>query len=921
MPELAKAYDPTPVQEKLYSRWMDSGLYHAQPTSPKPKYAIVIPPPNVTGVLTLGHVLNNTIQDILCRRARLQGHEVLWLPGTDHAGLATQTAVEKALRKPEALPPTVRKCLTEKSHLWDASANKPRIPLTKHHIPREDLLELIWSWTRDRGGVIIQQLKKLGCSCDWQRERFTMDADYARAVQQAFVELYERGYIYRGKRMVNWCPASLTAISDEEVIPTAQKSILYTMRYEIVEHPGQFVEIATTRPETLMGDTAVAVNPRDPRYTHLIGKHVWRPFPRAKIPIVADEHVDFEFGTGVLKVTPAHDRADFDIGLRHHLPIIDVLNPDGKIHCPDCPELHGLDRFDARKKAAELLSARGLLIKEEPYENTVGFSERGQVPIEPRLSEQWFLDYKKMLGGKMIPTALRVVQDRLIRFHPARWEKVYTHWLENIQDWCLSRQIIWGHRIPVWYRNGETRCQLDSPGPDWQQDPDCLDTWASSWLWAYATMDETTRAKFYPTSALVTGPDIIFLWVARMIIAGLEFEPSGTDDITRNIPFRHVYFTGLIRDAQGRKLSKSLGNSPDPLDLIVKYGADGLRFGLMRIAPQGQDIRFDEKQIEEGRNFCNKLWNAARFRAHYGPCDPAADPAAHSLSPFAHLVLSQLHTLVDQVNTALDDYQFSTAAQLLYTFIWDDFCARYLEGAKANLTDPTSPTHRGTLATLDYCLSRILRLLHPYCPFITEEIWLTLGYGKGTIQTAQWPTCENCAPLAAKLRADLATLAADIYNAVDAARTLRGEYQIPSNQKIRFLLQPCAALQKAPPSDGDCDPAHYLLQHHITLVTLLNATEVEIIKDAPSRTPFAHTPIGEIYMPLEGLVDPNKERARLQKELAKAAADIEREEKKLSNPDMLAKAPAERVAQWRSTLDEARARHGKITAQLAQLEN
>jgi valyl-tRNA synthetase len=908
MPELDKAYNPSPVQEKLYARWLQSGLYHADPTSQKPPYAIVIPPPNVTGVLTLGHVLNNTIQDILCRRARLQGCEVLWLPGTDHAGLATQTAVEKALRKPDTLPPTVRHCLTSKPHLWDTAANKPRIPLTKHHIPREDLLDLVWAWTRDRGGTIIQQLKKLGCSCDWQRERFTMDDHYARAVQQAFIDLYHRGYIYRGKRMVNWCPASLTAISDEEVIPTPQNSTLYTMRYETVEHPGHFVEIATTRPETLMGDTAVAVNPTDPRYRHLIGKHLWRPVPREKIPIIADSHVDHTFGTGALKVTPAHDRADFDIGLRHHLPIIDILTPDARINCPAVPELHGLDRFEARKKSVEMLAALGLLIKEEPYQNTVGYSERGQVPIEPRLSEQWFLDYKKMLGGDMIPTALRVVREGFIRFHPARWEKVYTHWLENIQDWCLSRQIIWGHRIPVWYRDGHTLCQLDSPGEGWTQDPDCLDTWASSWLWAYATMDQPTRQKFYPTSVLVTGPDIIFLWVARMIIAGLEFEPSGTDDPARNIPFKNVYFTGLIRDAQGRKLSKSLGNSPDPLDLIEKYGADGLRFGLLRIAPQGQDIRYDEKQIEEGRNFCNKLWNAARFRAHYGPVDPAADPAAHTLSPFAQHTLHKLHTLITDTNTALDNYQFSTAAQHLYTYTWDDFCARYIESAKAAFTAGTdTPLARGTLATLDYCLSRILRLLHPYCPFITEEIWTTLRYGPGSIQTATWPTTAETDLLFPKLHPAHIRLAADIYTAVDSARALRGEYQIPNNQKIRFLLLPATP---SPEALRDTLP---------TLTTLLNATQVDLITTAPPRTPFLPTPIGELYMPLEGLIDPHKERARLEKEIQKCLADIQREETKLANPDMCAKAPPERVTQWQTTLEEARHKLSRLQTQLDQL--
>jgi len=910
MQAFAKAFNPSLIQDKLYDRWLESDLYHAKLDSTKPSYSIVMPPPNVTGVLTLGHVLNNTIQDILCRRARMQGFEVLWLPGTDHAGLATQTAVEKALRKPETLPSTVRQCLHSKPHLWDCLTNKPRIPLTKQHIPRDDLLDLVWAWTRDRGGIIIQQLKKLGCSCDWKRERFTMEQDYARKVQQAFVDLYHRGYIYRGKRMVNWCPASLTAISDEEVIPTSQKSTLYTIRYELVEHPGKYVEIATTRPETLMGDTAVAVNPADPRYRELIGKHLWRPFPREKIPIIADDHVDHTFGTGALKVTPAHDRTDYEIGLRHELPIVDILTPDGRINCPQVPELHGLDRFQARKKSAELLASLGLLVKEEPYQNTVGYSERGQVPIEPRLSEQWFLDYKKMLGGEMISTALRVVREGRIQFYPARWEKVYAHWLENIQDWCISRQIVWGHRIPVWYRNQEIRCQIDPPGDDWIQDPDCLDTWASSWLWAYATMDAATREKFYPTTVLVTGPDIIFLWVARMIIAGLEFKPSGTDDISRNIPFKNVYFTGLIRDAQGRKLSKSLGNSPDPIDLIQKYGADGLRFGLLRIAPQGQDIRYDEKQIEEGRNFCNKLWNAARFRAHYGPAIPAADPTDCYLSPFSQHILSKLHSFLVETNAALDNYEFSTAAQLIYSFTWNDFCSRYIEATKATLNaDSTSTAARADLVTLDFCLSRILRVLHPYCPFVTEEIWTTLGYGSSTIQTAPWPTDADTKSLLKKLDACHIQLAANIYSAVDAARVLRGEYQIPNSQKIRFLLLPTS------------DNSATLQQTFPTLLTLLNASQIEIISTPPARTPFLPTPIGEIYMPLEGLLDLQKERARLEKEIQKCLTDIQREEAKLTNPQMLAKAPPDRIAQWRSTLAASQQKLTRLQSQLAQLND
>jgi valyl-tRNA synthetase len=906
MSELAKAYDPSLVEDRLYAGWLESGCYHADPASPKPAFAIVIPPPNVTGVLTMGHVLNNTIQDILCRKARLQGHEVLWLPGTDHAGLATQTAVEKALRKPDELPPRVRDVLASLGHVWDKAAHKPKLPLTRHNLGREAILDLVWAWTKDRGGIIIQQLKKLGCSCDWQRERFTMDEGYYRAVQQAFVDLYHKGYIYRGNRMVNWCPASLTAISDEEVIPTPQKSKLYTMRYEVAEEPGTFLQIATTRPETLMGDTAVAVHPEDERYRHLIGKHVWRPFPRAQIPIVGDGHVEFGFGTGVLKVTPAHDKADFDIGRRHNLPLLDILHPDGKINCPDAPELHGLDRFEARKKAAEMLQELGLLVKEEPYENNVGFSERGQVPIEPRLSEQWFLDYRKMLGGTMIEEALRTVREHFIRFFPDRWEKVYNHWLENIQDWCLSRQVFWGHRIPVWYRHGEAKCQIESPGEGWEQDPDSLDTWASSWLWAYATMDDATRRKFYPTSVLVTGPDIIFLWVARMIIAGLEFNPAqsaedpGSDAYIRaNRAFQDVYFTGLIRDKSGRKMSKSLGNSPDPLELIAKYGADGLRFGLMRIAPQGQDIRFDEKQVEEGRNFCNKLWNACRFRTMQGPIDPAADPAKHALSPFAQDLLLKLDESIAKVDAAFAAYEFSAAAAQLYSFVWDDFCSHYIESAKGDFNNPDSPTRQGTLATIDYVISRVLRLLHPFTPFLTEELWLGLGFGTSTIQFDAWPK-----QAATPWKAGDAAEARAVYAAVESARSLRGEYQIASNQKLVFKLKAAAELRP---------------ETRAILASLLNAERLELVQEPQARTPMALTPLGELYLPLEGVIDPEKEKARLEKEIQKAAVDFERESKKLANPDMLAKAPAEKIESWKQLAAEAEAKLAKLKAQLRQL--
>src|SRR5438067_8414746 len=763
MAELPKRYDPKAVEPKWYQRWIDDHDFVANSKSSKRPFAIVMPPPNVTGMLTLGHVLNNTIQDILCRRARMQGFEVLWLPGMDHAGIGTQSAVEKYLRRTE---------------------NK-----TRHDLGREEFLRRVLEWQDKHGGIIIEQLTRLGCSCDWSRQRYTLDDAYAAAVQKVFVDLYDKGLIYRGRRIINWDPAAQTAVSDEEVISKPQKGWLYFVRYEIVEEPGRFLEIATTRPETIMADTAMAFHPGDKRYLDLLGQHAWRPLARQKIPIIADEAIDPEFGTGVLKVTPAHDALDFEIGERHELPVIDVLTPAGRINCPAVPELQGLDRFEARKKAAELLQARGLLAKAEPYENNIGFSDRSDVPIEPRLSDQWFLRYPKT------KEALVVVRNHLIRFFPAHWEKVYAQWLENIRDWCISRQVWWGHRIPAWYRKEKSKIQNPKseiyvdiePPPDpenWIQDEDTLDTWFSSWLWAYKTMDQETRKKFYPTSVLVTAPEIIFFWVARMIIAGLEFKPGKSNKTEDNIPFHDVFFTGLIRDKQGRKMSKSLGNSPDLLEVIDKYGADGLRFGLMRIAPSGQDIRFDEKQIEEGRNFATKLWNVSRFRQMHGPSVGAPKIDPKKLSIFVVEVLARLNETIDAIEKAYRDYEFNTVAQRLYDFIWSDYCDWFVEAAKTEIFSDDESKKKSALAVMDYVLSAIVRLLHPFMPHITEELWSLLGLGKESIQFAPLPKKFSLRKVDLKKR----KLVSAIYETVQAGRNLRAEARIPSNQKARFIL-------------------------------------------------------------------------------------------------------------------------------------
>ncbi len=850
MSELPKNYDPNVVEMKWYQRWLERDAFHADAHSPKPAFSIVIPPPNITGVLTLGHVLNNTIQDILARRARMQGHEVLWLPGMDHAGVATQTAVEKFLLR------------TEKKR--------------RQEFGREEFLRRVVEWQDKHGGIIIEQLKRLGCSCDWSRQRYTFDPAYVRAVGQVFVDLHDKGLIYRGRRMINWDPSAQTALSDEEVIPTPTKSTLYYVRYELESQPGEFLEVATTRPETIMADVALAVHPDDPRYQKLVGQKVWRPLARETIPVIADTAIDPKFGTGVLKVTPAHDQVDFEIGQRHQLPVIDVLTATAKIDCPAEAELHGLERFAARAKAAEILQERNLLTKTEPHESNVGFSERAGVPIEPRLSEQWFLRYPKT------EEALRVVREHLIRFFPAHWEKVYARWLENIRDWCISRQVWWGHRIPAWYHDGETRAQLDSPGAGWTQDADTLDTWFSSWLWAYETMNTETRAKFYPTSVLVTGPDIIFFWVARMIIAGLEFRPGQDASAEANIPFRDVFFTGIIRDQKGRKMSKSLGNSPDPLELMAKYGADGLRFGLMRIAPSGQDIRFEEKQIEEGRNFATKLWNAARFRQAHGP-SRAELPAEESLSIYAIELLSRLNETIVAVESAYCEYQFNAVAQRLYDFVWGDYCDWFVEAAKTEIFGANESAKAAALAVMDYVLSAVLRLLHPLMPHLTEELWAVFGFGDGFLDFTKPAIAHEFAD---KERTNAARVRArEIYTAVDAGRNLRAEARVPSNQKAKFALrssQPWIAAERE------------------TLARLLHAESFEFSAELQPKgeASMIATALGELFL-LTEVRDPAAERERLEKEIAKLEKDLAATTAKLASESFIGRAPATVVAEFR----------------------
>ena len=890
--EISKAYNPSEVEDKWYGKWVESGCFKARKAARGEAFSIVIPPPNVTGVLTMGHVLNNTIQDILIRRARQLGKNAVWIPGTDHAGVATQTKVEAYLRREK-----------------HTSAKE---------LGREKFVEIAKRWRDKHGGIIIEQLKKLGASCDWDRLVHTLDDGYSKAVLTAFVKLFKEGYIYRGKRMVNWCPANLTALSDEEVVMVHCKSKLYKMKYELAGQPGTYLQISTTRPETIMGDSAVAVNPRDERYAHLVGKRAIRPFPRAEIPIIGDEYVDMSFGTGVLKVTPAHDPADFEIGLRHNLEVIEVMNPDGTMNALAGKDFEGLDRFEAREKAVKKLDELGLLVAVEDYENNVGYSERGNVPIEPRLSDQWFMRYPKVKEAKA------AVESGAIRFWPQRWEKTYTHWLDNIRDWCISRQIWWGHRIPVWYRKGVENPDINDPeqvhvsveGPsdpeNWTRDEDSLDTWASSWLWPFATMGwpdedkmrELEMDKFYPTSDLVTGPDIIFFWVARMIMAGLEFLPG---PMSSRIPFKNVYFTGIIRDMKGRKMSKSLGNSPDPLDIIARYGADGLRFGVMNCAPQGQDILFSEERVELGRNFCNKLWNACRFRQMSGGAADnssieaiAARIDTSKLDANDHAILANLRKCSENVARDYESYQFNSITQELYAFFWNDFCGWYLEVSKARMADESAKAT--ALAIQDLCLRQTLLLLHPFMPFITEELWHSMGFGR------DGEFIQNQSPEYADRLESLGVCAdegaaADVEKLKDFAtksRALKAQVKQASRKDSKL---------RAVCDSGDSK--RLLLENSENLKKLIGASEISIVDsfDGPAQI----TELGTVYIDAGASAADGEDLKRLEKELEKLRAAEKSAEARLSNEAFISKAPPKVIEGAKRQLEDCRAKIAEIS--------
>ena len=902
MPEITKSYEPREVERKWYAAWMESGAFAGRRIPGRESYTIVMPPPNVTGVLHIGHILNNTIQDILIRRARLEGRAALWIPGLDHAGIATQAVVERGLRK-------------EKK--------------TRHDLGREAFVEKVWEWRREKGGTILQQLRRLGASCDWDRTQFTMDPGYSAKVIRVFAELFQRGHIYRGKRMVNWCPASLTALSDEEVIMKPTNGTLFEVRYELVDTPGQFIQVATTRPETIPGDVAIAVHPDDPRYAGMVGRKVWRPLNRAEITIIADAAVDPAFGSGALKITPAHDKVDYEIGQRHALPVLDILNANATLNDLAGPELGGMERFAARKKAAAILRDSGALVGEEPYQNNVGYSERADVPIEPRLTWQWWLRYPRVEEAKA------VVRDGLIRFHPERWAKVYLHWLENIQDWCISRQLWWGHRIPVWYRKGIDRDRLteadlrdpakvhvSTAGPsdpeNWVQEDDVLDTWASSWLWPFATLgwpdkDEMQKEGydyFYPTATLVTGPDIIFFWVARMIMASLEFAAPG-EPLERRVPFRNVYFTGIIRDAQGRKMSKSLGNSPDPLDLIDTYGADGLRFGVISIAPQGQDIRFQEDRIEGGKNFCNKLWNACRFRQMSGPSgDNSSDAAILArITPSKfdaddHAILDRLLSSTREVDRCFSNFEFSAAAQALYGFFWNDFCDWYVEVSKSKLQ--SEDLKANCLAIQDLVLRKTLLLLHPFIPFITEELWSQLGFGGAgatSIADVFLGDASLCASelgsLGAAPNSSQAASVATMKLFVSKARALKADHNLASRRDVTFLL--IAA-----------DSGWALVQANMAkLCRMAGASEI-LRRESVEGAPATVTALGTLYLDLTGAVDAGAEKIRIAKEIDALARHIAATQARLANEAFVSKAPPAVLEGARRQLAEQQAKSAEL---------
>lgn len=870
---LPKAYEPTEVENSIYQAWESNKCFHADEKSDRQKYSIVIPPPNVTGMLTMGHVLNNTLQDILIRFKRMQGLETVWLPGTDHAGIATQNVVEKALAKEK---------------------------ISRHDLGREKFLERVWTWKEKYGGIILSQLKKLGCSCDWERERFTMDQGLSDAVQKSFIKLYQDGLIYKGKYIINWCPRCRTALSDEEKIPEDTNGSLWYIRYPRKDGKGHVV-VATTRPETMLGDTAVAVNPHDERYADLMGKSLILPFINREIPVLVDDFVDKAFGTGAVKITPAHDPNDFEMGRRHNLEQIVVMDETGVMN-ELAGKFAGMDRFAAREAIVAELAELGLLEKIEDHQLAVGHCERCKTIIEPYLSDQWFVKMKPLAEK-----AIEAVNNGKLRFTPNRWVGVYLHWMENIRDWCISRQLWWGHRIPA-YTCGSCRhvivagempdkCDKCGTTQGITQDEDVLDTWFSSWLWPFSIMgwpeDTETLRKFYPTDTLVTGPDIIFFWVARMVMAGYYFLDE--------CPFHDVYFTSIVRDMKGRKMSKSLGNSPDPLDIISKYGADALRFTVVSLAPVGQDIRFAENKVEIGRNFANKLWNASRFvlmnLEGVTVSTKAKLPEPSDLNPVDGWIISRLNYTVDQVGSLLEEgsFRFNDALKCVYEFIWNDFCDWYIEMSKPVLFGKAPERKDTVMQVLISCLDGALRILHPFMPFVTEEIWQKLPGNSGFLMQSDFPVCNHN-----YINVPLEQEIGEVMEAVRVIRNMRASANISPAKKLNI---------KVVKNDG-ISPA---FAHHTAMIcSMAGVQDLELVDNKPSGHLVSLMNSTEVCLDLAGLIDVAAELARVENELAKIEKEMAKISMKLDNEAFVSKAPAEVVDKIREGIDAYRQQIAKL---------
>jgi valyl-tRNA synthetase len=869
--ELSKQYDPKQVEDRLYRFWLDGGYFHATPNPEKQPYCIVMPPPNITGQLHMGHAMDNTLQVIFIRWRRMQGFEALWMPGTDHASIATEAKIVEAMRAEG---------------------------LTKEDIGREAYLERAWAWKAQYGGRIIEQLKKLGSSCDWERERFTMDEGCSRAVVEVFNRLYEKGLIYRGERIINWCPTCRTSISEAEVEYEEQGGHFWHIRYP-VKGEDAFVEIATTRPETMLGDTAVAVHPEDERYKHLVGKTVILPLVNREIPVVADTYVEMDFGTGVVKITPAHDPNDFEVGTRHSLPLINVMNEDASIN-ENGGQYAGLSRYDARKAIVADLEAQGYLVKVEDHVHNVGACYRCSTVVEPRASLQWFVKMKPLAEP-----AIQVVRDGKTVFVPERFEKIYFNWMENIRDWCISRQLWWGHRIPAWYcadcgeitvsRTEPTQCD-HCHSENITRDPDTLDTWFSSALWPFSTLgwpEKTPELEyFYPTNTMVTGYDIIFFWVARMIFSGVE-QMGET-------PFDTVFIHGLVRAADGRKMSKSLGNGIDPLEVVEEYGADALRFTLATGNSPGNDTRYTDEKTKASRNFANKIWNAARFvlmNLEEG-VQPGVLPEELAIED--QWVLSRYNRLVAEVTTNLEKFELGVAAGKLYDFIWDVLCDWYIELTKSRVQQG-GETALKAQQILVYVLDNTLRLLHPFMPFITEEIWQALPHSGDTIMTAPWPVFSGKLDYAA----EEASFGA-VIEAIRAIRARRAEMNVPPSRKAKLFIE--------------TEEAGVFAQGVPFLQRLASASEVEIGNGfAIEGAVQVVTDTARILIPMEQLVDKEKEKARLEKERAEAQREVDFLLGKLANEGFVSRAPAPVVEAEREKLRKAQDRLGKIAESLATI--